>query len=94
MRHLILVKWNDQVADKAALAPEIDRLFDGAREIPGVESVEVHTRCNDRPNRYDLMIEMTMNPASLPAFDASETHRLWKEQYSLRMEAKAIFDCD
>ena len=69
-------------------------MFDKALLIEGVSEVKVHPSCSDRENRYSLMIEMTMTPAGLLAYDASEMHTEWKRTYGDRIEKKAIFDCE
>lgn len=94
MLHHILVKYNDQVKDKAALVPEITALFDHMLTIPGVHRVTVHPNVVDRPNRYDLMIVITMEPDALPRYDDSEWHHRWKADYGHLIAQKAIFDCD
>ena len=43
-------------------------------------------------NRYDLMIEIDMEPEALDAYDRSVWHHQWKEQYGSLLEKKAIFD--
>lgn len=93
MQHHIIVKWNSKVEDKRALCPEIEALFQKTLAIPGVHKVEVIPNIIDRPNRYDLMIRMTMEEEALPAYDASPWHAEWKERYGSFMESKAIFDC-
>ena len=92
MRHFIIVKWNDPAAMKAK-TEEIDALFQKTTEIPGVHDVTVHPSCSDRANRYDLMIEITMDEAALPAYDACEPHHTWKTQYGGDIAHKVIFDC-
>ena len=92
IRHCILVKWNETVTDRASLLPAIEAIFRKTLTIPGVERVELLPNVVDRPNRYDLMIAVTMDAASLPAYDASDAHREWKETYSSRITSKAIFD--
>ena len=94
MRHHIIVKWTDQVADKAALADEVTALFASAAEIPGVYGADVIPNVIDRPNRYDLMIAVRMERAALPAWDASALHRAWKDTYGHLVAAKTIFDCE
>jgi hypothetical protein len=39
-----------------------------------------------------LLIELTMTPDMLPAYDASEPHHRWKETFGARIQQKAIFD--
>ena len=92
MNHCILVKWNESVTDKAAMLKEIAPVFAPSAEIAGVEGVRIIPNCIDRSNRYDCMIVIRMEKDALPAWDASETHRTWKERYGERIEKKAIFD--
>lgn len=94
MLHHILVKYNDQVTDRAALIPEIRALFQETLAIPGVHSVDVRPNVVNRPNRYDLMIVIDMAPSALPAYDDSEPHRRWKAKYGHLLAQKAIFDCE
>ena len=54
--------------------------------------MKLHLSCSERPNRYDMMIEMVMEPEALPVYDASEPHLRWKQEYGSHIEAKAIFD--
>ena len=39
------------------------------------------------------MIEITMDEAALPAYDACEPHHTWKTQYGGDIAHKVIFDC-
>ncbi len=94
MLHHILVKWNDTVADKAALLPEIEALFQGVLTVPGVHGITLHPNVIDRPNRYDLLIRIRMEESALPAYDGCEAHHRWKDEYAASIEKKAIFDCD
>lgn len=94
MLHHILVKWNDQVADKARLQLEIETLFQRALDVPGIHRVQVLPNVVDRPNRYDLLILLTMEPEALPAYDACEAHHAFKAAYGPLMAQKAIFDCE
>lgn len=94
MKHLIIVKWNDRATDRAALESEARALFEEALAIPGVHGVKVIPGITERANRFDLMIEMDMDARALPAYDQSEPHRLWKENYGGFIERKTIFDYD
>ena len=69
-------------------------LFEEVLDIPGIHDVTVVPCCNDRPNRYDLMIIIDMDPSALALYDSSEPHKRWKEQYGELLEKKAIFDCE
>lgn len=92
MKHYIIAKYNDTVADKAALLPRICEIFSVASEIPGVYGAEVRSNCIARDNRYDVMIVLDMDKEALPAYDASEMHHLWKDEFTPLLEKKAIFD--
>lgn len=92
IKHCIIVKWNEKVTDKAAFIPDIKRIFDGTLSLSGVEKVELFRSVTDRPNRYDLMIAVTMEQSTLPDYDASAPHAEWKKTYSPFIESKAIFD--
>ena len=94
MLHHILVKWKERPADTAARVNEVEAVFQGALEVPGVHAVRVILNVIDRPNRYDLMIVLTMDKDALPAYDACEAHHEWKNRYGELIEKKAIFDCD
>lgn len=94
MEHHIIVKYNDTVIDKEELLQRIRAHFADVTAIEGVSGVEFHTSVIDRPNRYDLMIVIEMEKESLPLFDASDVHNLWKENFSKYIVQKAIFDCD
>ncbi len=94
MRHHIIVKWNESVTDKVAIIPEIKAVFDPCTEIDGITKVELIPNVIDRPNRYDLMIVITMDPEVLPVYDHCEAHKYWKENYSKFIQSKAIFDSD
>ncbi|MBQ8202028.1 MAG: hypothetical protein IJZ74_09730 [Clostridia bacterium] len=94
MLHHILVKWNEQVDDKASLLPGIDTLFQGVLNVPGVHGVTLHPNVIDRPNRYDPLIRIEMDESALPAYDTCEAHHAWKARYGHLISKKAIFDCN
>lgn len=93
MKHYIIVKFKKDFDKQNALKP-IKILFNKALDIEGVEQVSVIPSNSTRQNRYDLMIEMQMTPDGLEAYDISEMHKEWKQEYGSYIEAKAIFDCD
>ena len=94
MLHHILVKWNDQVADKLAMADRVRAVFAPAGSVPGVRRAMIKPNVVDRPNRYDLLIVLDMVPEALTAWDESDIHKNWKADFSSLIEKKAIFDCD
>ena len=93
MLHHILVKWNEG-EDRAALLEAVRALFAEATAVPGVGEVQVIPNVIPRPNRYDLMIVLTLPADALPGWDASKLHRRWKAVYGDRIASKAIFDCE
>ncbi|MBQ6342862.1 MAG: Dabb family protein [Anaerolineaceae bacterium] len=96
MKHDILIKYKPEVTkeQKAGLIPEIQALFDRTKEIPGIHNVKLYPNVVERENRYDLLIEIDMEREALDAYDHSEWHHQWKEQYGVMLEKKAIFDHD
>ena len=92
MQHHILVKWKERPEDAAGRLREVEEIFQGALSVPGVQAVRIIPNVIDRPNRYDLMIVLTLPADALPGWDASELHRRWKAVYGDRIASKAIFD--
>ena len=93
MKHYIIVKFTEGTDVKALLAP-VKEIFDETLSIPGVHGVELKLSNSDRPNRFDLMIEMDMDKEALPAYDVSAPHIRWKTEYGGCVAKKTIFDCD
>ena len=93
MKHHILVKFNEGT-DVGVLMEPVYAIFARCLKIPGVYGLELKRNCIDRPNRYDLMIILDMEPEALPAYDASEPHHQWKNEYGPITAKKAIFDCE
>ena len=94
MLHHIIVKWKERPADPQPMYRETEQLFRQTLTLPGVHSVELILNVVDRPNRYDLMIRICMEPDALPVYDACEAHHRWKDEYGHLIEKKAIFDCE
>lgn len=94
MKHHILVKWADSAMRGESVRQEVEALFQQTLTIPGVHQVEVLPNVVDRPNRYDLLILITMDREALADYDACEAHHCWKEAYGAKIEKKAIFDCE
>ncbi len=93
MKHYIIAKFTEGT-DPRPLLPAIRELFEKTLTIPGIHAVRVKPCCIDRPNRYDLMIEIDMEKEALPAYDSSAPHHEWKEKYGPLLQAKAIFDSE
>lgn len=93
MKHLIIVKFNDSVNLKNIVEP-IKKLFSKSLEIDGITKVEVFLSNSNKPNRYDLMIEMLLTKEALTKFDNSDIHKQWKAEYGRYIINKTIFDCE
>lgn len=96
MLHHIIVKFNDDITPerKKEIAAQAAALFEGLKQMPGIHDVALHTSCIDRPNRYDLMIEISMEKDALPSYDDCEIHHKWKTDFGAFIRSKAIFDCE
>lgn len=96
MKHCIIIKYNETVSPelKQALIPEIQALFDNTVSIEGIHKVTLKPNVINRANRYDLIIEIEMNPSALPFYDDCEWHHIWKNDYSKYLASKAIIDID
>ena len=92
MKHHIIVKFAENMADKRALVGEIRAMFDGEAKPEGVHSYSFVENCVARPNRYDLMIIVHMDADALANWDASAVHHRWKDEFGRFVAAKAIFD--
>lgn len=92
MKHHIIVKWNNLVENKKTIIPGIKEIFEKTLELQGIHKVELIENIIDRPNRYDLMIRITMDENILETYDKSLPHHEWKTKYSKYIESKAIFD--
>ncbi|MCR5010585.1 MAG: Dabb family protein [Clostridia bacterium] len=93
MRHYIIIKLKD-TSLKNEVARRARAIFEKTLELEGVESVEVYENCVDRPNRFDVMIEITMRLEALAIYDPSDAHTEWKRYCDPLLEAKAVFDCE
>lgn len=93
MKHYIIVKFEKHVNVKEVLNP-IKELFEKALDINGVEKIDVYTSNVDLPNRFDLMIKMTLSQSALIEFDNSEIHKIWKKEFGKYIINKTIFDCE
>lgn len=94
MKHLITVKWNEKVSDKEQFYLNACKAFEKVTEIDGVSGLNVFKSNSERPNRYDVMIEIECSQAGLENYDGSALHKSWKETYGQFIEKKAIFDHD
>jgi len=94
MKHFIIIKWNEKVADKAAYYEKACEAFRDVTKIEGVTGLQVYKSNSERANRYDVMIEIECTEEGLKNYDVSELHKAWKENYSEYFGGKAIFDHD
>ena len=94
MKHHILVKFNETVADKAKIADEAKALFSELSGKNGIHDVTVKNNCINRENRYDMMIIIDMEKDALGFYDESEQHKKWKKEYACYILNRAIFDSE
>ena len=92
MQHCILVKWTEDAGDRNALAKDAEAIFAEAVRDGFATALKIRRNVVERPNRYDLLIELEMAKEMLPMYDASEAHRRWKESFGPKIQQKAIFD--
>ena len=92
MRHCILVKYNQEVKDRAAFAQEALQVFAPLKDMPGIHAVTATECLPLADNRYDLLIEIYMERDALPSYNESAPHKLWKRDYAKYIDKKAIFD--
>ncbi len=93
MKHLIIIKFNDDFNLNGNI-DLIRELFNKSLGIEGVDKIDIYLSNTNKSNRHDLMIEMTLTPEGLEAFDDSEIHKEWKRQYGDYVYSKTIFDYD
>lgn len=94
MNHVILAKFKSDYTKEEikTMFEEIKLIFNNAKDIQGIEGVTYHLNCIDRPNRYDICINISMEKSALSSWDACESHKKWKDKYSDMLESKCIFD--
>lgn len=93
MKHHIIVKWKEN-ENKSELNKAAKKLFENTDNIPYIEKIEVKENVIPRDNRYDLLIAVFMDKSALPAWDESELHLKWKEDFGKYIDKKCIFDCE
>ena len=94
MNHLMLAKFKSEYSKAHILEmfEDIKAIYDNAKSIPGIHDVEYHINCTDRPNRYDIAVNIIMDKEALPLWDDSACHKQWKSDYGHMLESKCIFD--
>lgn len=92
MKHCIIIKWNQLVENKEEMLTKVHEAFGDVITFEGCESLNIYPNCNDRKNRYDLMVVITCNEKGLEIYDKSELHCNWKSNFSKYIESKAVFD--
>lgn len=94
MNHLMIAKFRPEIpkSDIARMFEDIKAIYDNAKSIDGVKDVVYHMNCIDRPNRYDISVNIIMDKEALPLWDACKWHKKWKEDYGFMLESKCIFD--
>lgn len=92
MKHNIIVKFKKDAPALNEMLDDIKAIFSQTLSIEGIHNVKYLMNCVDRPNRYDLVIQIDMDRDALADYDACSPHRQWKEKYGPYIDSKAIFD--
>ncbi len=93
MKHLVMVKWNETVENKEAMAREVLALFEKAhRENEEVGEGSLILNAVDLPNRYDCLFIIELDKENIPVWNNCGPHLIWKSDYSKYVLSKAIFD--
>ena len=92
MKHFIIIKFKENT-DKDVLIEETEKLFKETETIEGIKKVEVFTNSIKKPNRFDMMIKITLNKGSLKELEQSQTMKDWEDKYNKYIDKKTIFDC-
>ena len=92
MKHFIIIKFKENT-DKDVLIEETEKLFKETETIEGIKKVEVFTNSIKKPNRFDMMIKITLNKGSLKELEQSHTMKDWEDKYNKYIDKKTIFDC-
>lgn len=92
MNHYIIIKFKED-SEKEILIKEVSDLFDKANSIEGIRKVEVFTNSIKKPNRFDMMIKMSMNKKILKVFEDSEIYHKFEKKYKDSILSKTVFDC-
>lgn len=94
MNHVMLAKFKPEYSKDEIrnMFEDIKSIYENAKAISGVSDVIYRTNCIDRPNRYDISVNIVMAKEALPRWDESEWHALWKKKYGETLESKCIFD--
>ena len=91
MKHFIIIKFKENT-DKDVLIEEAERLFKEVESIDGIKKVEVYTNSIKKPNRFDMMIKITLNKGSLKELEQSRILKEWEDKYNKHIDKKTIFD--
>lgn len=94
MKHCIIAKFGDMVADKKEAAAQVKALFAAAAPVEGVTGIVIHENCVARDNRIrpDDCGGRWQPGCSWAHGMASEIHHQWKAQFGGKLASKAIFD--
>ena len=95
MKHLVIVKWNELVADKKAMQDEVLAMFNEAKaENPEIKNVSLVLNVVDKPNRYDCIFSVELDEKDLGVWVDCRQHVKWKEDYTKFLAGKVIFDME
>lgn len=92
MKHCIIIKWNDKVADKDLYFEKSAKAFSDVTKLAGVTELKMYKSNSKRDNRADLMIKIECTKEGLENYDVSELHQAFKKMCEGLIAQKTIFD--
>ena len=94
MKHYIIVKWNESFEAKEEQFNRIESIFNQAKSIEGIKTVDFSKNIIERDNRFDYMIAITMDKSALNEYDSCVYHKQWKDEFGKYIKSKVIFDSE
>lgn len=94
MNHVMIAKFKPEYskAEILAMFEDIKLIYENAKTIPGIHDVIYKSNCIDRPNRYDIYVNIVMDREALSSWDDCQWHAEWKKKYGDLLQSKCIFD--
>jgi len=92
MKHLVMVKWNETVKDKDAMAAEVLELFQKAKQHPEIQGIEHIKNAVPLPNRWDSLFIIYLKKEDIQVWIDCKPHQIWKKDYNKFVDKKAVFD--
>ncbi len=91
MERYMIIQFNKD-EDARDYYDTIKELLKQAEQIEGVKKAELFLSSAPLRKKYDMMIKVRMNKASLEAFEGSELCRKLREDYAGSIRKMTVFD--